>query len=98
MPLELGIWRIDSILQRINQGGFDLESRLEDILHSDISIVSPNWMVIGRQVRTAYDKLVDLLCIDRDGNLVVVELKRNMTEREIVAQVLDYGSDRKSVV
>ena len=92
MPLELGIWRIDSGLHRINQGGFDLESRLEDILHSDVSILSPNWMVIGRQVRTAYDKLIDLLCIDRDGNLVVVELKRNMTEREIVAQVLDYGS------
>ena len=92
MPLELGIWRVDGGLKRVDLAGLDLESRLEDILHQDISILSPNWMIIGRQVRTAYDKLIDLLCIDRDGNLIVVELKRNMTEREVVAQVLDYGS------
>jgi len=30
--------------------------------------------------------------MDRDGNLVVIELKRGMTDREIVSQLLDYGS------
>lgn len=92
MPLEIGIWRIDSGLQELNLGGLDLESRLEDVLHEDISIVSPNWMVVGRQVKTPYDKFIDLLCIDRDANLIVVELKRDMTDREVVAQLLDYGS------
>jgi hypothetical protein len=28
----------------------------------------------------------------RDGNLVVIELKRDMTERDTIAQALDYGS------
>jgi len=28
----------------------DFEDRLEDILEKDISIASPNWMIIGRQV------------------------------------------------
>jgi hypothetical protein len=92
MPLDLGIWRIDGGLKPVGLGGVDVEARLEQILHRDISILSPNWMIIGRQVRTAHGKLVDLLCLDRDGNLIVVELKRDMTEREIVAQVLDYGS------
>jgi len=55
-------------------------------------MVHPNWMVIGRQVRTAFDKFVDLLCMDRDGNLIVIELKRKSMEREVIAQVLDYGS------
>ena len=55
-------------------------------------MLSPNWMVIGRQVKTAYDKKIDLLCMDRDGNLIVIELKRDMTERDTVAQALDYGS------
>ena len=30
--------------------------------------------------------------IDGDGHLVVIELKRNRTPREVVAQILDYGS------
>jgi hypothetical protein len=92
MPVELGLWRVDAKLQKVELGGFDLEERLEEILNADISMASPNWMVIGRQVRTASDKFVDLLCIDRDANLIVVELKRKAMEREIIAQVLDYGS------
>lgn len=41
---------------------------------------------------TAYGKFIDLLALDSDGNLVVIELKRNRTPREVVAQLLDYGS------
>lgn len=70
----------------------DLEARLEDILDKDISIASPNWMIIGRQVRTDWEGRIDLLAIDQQGNVVVIELKRNKTPREILAQALDYGS------
>jgi RecB family endonuclease NucS len=70
----------------------DQESRLEDLLAQDISIASPNWLVFGRQVPTAYGKYIDLLAMDRDGRLIVLELKRNRTPREVVAQLLDYGS------
>ena len=49
-------------------------------------------MVIGREVSTAFGGRVDVLAIDAAGNLAVIELKRNRTPREIVAQVLDYGS------
>jgi len=70
----------------------DLESRLEEWLAQDISILSPSLMVLGRQVETAYGGFIDLLCIDRSGDLVVVELKRNKTPREITAQTLDYAS------
>jgi RecB family endonuclease NucS len=90
--MEFGLWRTDPALKKIELSGFDLEDRLEKILHSDISMVHPNWMVVGRQVRTAFDKFIDLLCMDRDGNLVVIELKRKSMEREVIAHVLDYGS------
>ncbi len=49
-------------------------------------------MVIGRQVVTAYGKKIDLLAIDREGSLYAIELKRDKTPREVVAQALDYGS------
>jgi hypothetical protein len=92
MPLELGVWRIDGNLSRVPASGLDLESRLEDILDRDITIASPEWMVVGRQVITPHGGRIDLVAIDRDGNLVVVELKRDQMPRDIVTQVLDYGS------
>jgi hypothetical protein len=92
MPLELGVWRINDGLKPVDFGPLDIESRLEDIIDSNVGIVSPNWLVIGRQVRTDQGLFIDLLAIDRDANLVVLELKRDKTYRDIVAQVLDYGS------
>jgi hypothetical protein len=92
MPIELSMWRIDSGLARVEQTRMDLEDRLENLLAKDISIASRDWFVIGRQVPTPWDKRIDLLCLDWLGNLVVLELKRDKTEREIVAQALDYGS------
>ncbi len=92
MPVELGVWRIDGQLSRVQAVPLDLESRLEDILDTEIAIANPDWMIIGRQVITPHGGRVDLLAIDRDGNLVIVELKRNHMPRDIVTQVLDYGS------
>jgi hypothetical protein len=92
VPLELGVWRIDGGLKPVDFGPLDIESRLEDILDENVGIASPNWLVIGRQVRTDQGQFIDLLAIDRDANLVVLELKRDKTYRDIVAQVLDYGS------
>lgn len=92
MPLELGVWRIDGDTVEITPSGMSDEKRLEDILAAKIEIASPNWMLVGRQVMTAYGTPIDLLALDRDGNLVVIELKRNRTPRDVVAQLLDYAS------
>jgi hypothetical protein len=92
MPLELGLWRIDGELQAISGAGIDVEGRLQALLDRDITIANPGWMVIGREVDTRVAGRLDLLAIDAVGNLVVVELKRNQTPREVVAQVLEYGS------
>ena len=92
MPLELGVWRIDNGVQPVEFGRLELESQLEDILEQNIEIASPGWMVVGRQVRTAYDKNIDFLALDSAGNVIALELKRDKTYRDIVAQLLDYGS------
>jgi len=70
------------------------EQRLEDWIAADPSILGTNipLAIIGRQVQTTFGGRVDLIAIDPDANCVVLELKRGRTPREIVAQVLDYGS------
>jgi hypothetical protein len=94
MPMEVGIWRIDSSdVTRVASSKLANESRLEDILEKDISILGLDVLLtIGRQVMTDFGKRIDLLAVDSRGELYAIELKRDRTPREIVAQLLDYGS------
>ncbi len=70
----------------------DLESRIEDWVARDLSLVGVDGFVIGRQVATDHGTRIDLLAMDEDGNLIVIELKRDRSPRDIVGQVLDYAS------
>ena len=49
-------------------------------------------MIIGRQVQTDLGGFIDLVGVDRSGNAVVVELKRDRTPRETIAQSLEYAA------
>ncbi len=92
MPIEVGIWRLGSKLTRVEFRPLESEAKLHDTLASDLSLLAPDLMLIGREVVTAFDKRIDLLAMDRDGNTVIIELKRDKTPREVVAQTLDYAS------
>lgn len=94
MPDEIRLWRIgpDDRLQEIERAPLDLEARLQEWLAGDISVLDPELLVIGREVQTDFGDRIDLLCIDPVGDLVVIELKRDKTSREAIAQLLDYGS------
>ena len=94
MPEEVKIWKImeGDKLKEIGQTKLNLENRLECWLENDISIISNNLLIIGRQVRTVFGGKIDLLCLERNGDAVVIELKRDKTPKDVVAQVLDYGS------
>jgi len=94
MPEEIRLWRVEESdrLREVKASKLDLEARLEKWLETDISILSRDLLVIGRQVETEYGGIIDLLCVNPSGELVIVELKRDKTPREIAAQVLDYAS------
>lgn len=90
---EVRLWKIkQNTLIEIDKSKLDLEERLENWIASDVSIIDPNLLVIGRKVKTDLGGEIDLLCIDENGDLVILELKRDKTPREITAQVLDYAS------
>ena len=94
MPEQTRIWAIDAkdTLQEIKSSRLDQESRIQTWVEKDINIISENLFVIGREVETDYKGYIDILCIDRQGDVVVVELKRDKTPREVTAQALDYAS------
>lgn len=93
MPVEMGLWRIDGDQpRRLPARSLPSEETLESFLAHDPSLLGVQLLVIGRQVRTPYGKYLDLLAVDEDGTLHVLELKRDRTPREVVAQLLDYGS------
>lgn len=93
MPTTIKLWQIEDEKPIIvKEHKIDLESRLEEWLCNDIALVSNNLLVIGQQVETSYRDKIDLLAIDKQGNLVILELKRDKTVRNIVGQTLDYAS------
>lgn len=93
MAIEQGIWRIGGDQpKKLKPATLADEALLEDQVMKDISILNADWLLIGRQVRTNYDKLIDLLAMDANGSVIIVELKRNKTPRDVVAQTVDYAS------
>lgn len=97
MPINIGVWRVDQGVVSLPSSGMPNEERLEDLIEAEPSILGEPLLVIGRQVGTAHGKRVDLLAIDVEGALHVLELKRDRTPRDVIAQALDYGSWAQSL-
>ena len=92
MPIEIAIWKLGSEPERVAFSTIESEARLEEVLVKDVTMVSPDLMFLGSQVSTDYGKFIDVLAMDQEGNVHVIELKRDRTPRDVVAQLLDYAS------
>ena len=90
---EIKLWNIDNdkVIQ-VKQSRLDYENRLEKWLIEDISILSTDLAVLGSQVLTSFGKKIDILAINSIGELIIIELKRDMTYREVISQTLDYAT------
>src|SRR3989344_1206216 len=93
MPLSMELWNISGEqLVPLDKAALDLEKRLENWIEKDISLIGIDALIIGRQVHTGYGGYIDLLAINSDGEVIIIELKRSKTPRDIIAQCLDYGT------
>lgn len=91
MPVQQSLWTIGKIPLRVATSKLANETQLEDMIIAEPRILSDEWMLIGRQIDTTTGGRVDLLAIAPDASLVLIELKKDKTPREVISQVLDYG-------
>ncbi len=70
------------------------EIDLEDLLENNPEYFFDNAkiLIIGRQVGTNLNTFIDLLGVDKFGDTVVIELKRDKTPRETLTQLIEYAS------
>lgn len=92
MPVETSIWKIGQTVEKVPFIPLALESKLQAALEQNLAILDPGLMLVGRQVRTENNKFIDLLAVNNEGHLHVIELKRGLTPRDVVAQALDYAA------
>lgn len=92
MPIRHAIWRVGTQPEPLHTAQLATEQLLEEMIVADPRILSDEWMLIGRQEPTGLGGRIDLLAIAPDASLVLIELKRHQTPREVVAQSLDYAS------
>ena len=92
MPIQHSLWTVSAKPSEVASCRLPSEQMLEDMIVAQPRILSSEWMLVGRQVDTGTGGRIDLLAIAPDGSLVLVELKRDRTPREVVAQALDYAA------
>lgn len=94
MTRKIMAWRIVDLetVEKLVHVRPDYERHLENWITQDPSIISEDLILIGRQRQTRFGTIVDLIGVNRHGDLVLIELKRNKTSREMIAQALEYAT------
>lgn len=92
MPIRTALWKINPQPKQLEESSLAKEQLLEDMIVAAPCMLSDEWMLIGKQEDTGFGGRIDLMAIAPDGSLVLIELKRDRTPREVVAQALDYAS------
>jgi Endonuclease NucS len=67
---------------------------LQRLLRTHIGLIDPDLMVISEEFSQWVDssRSIDLLCLDKDANLVVVELKRTQDGGHMELQAIRYAA------
>lgn len=97
---EMAIYHFNGVsLEAIKDTSFSDEgilerSHLQTAFKQNISVIAPDCMVIAEEFSewSEGNRRIDLLAVDRDANLVVIELKRNDNGDHMELQAIRYAS------
>ena len=92
MPIKHRIWTVEQKPTRLGPTKLEDEKALEDMIVAAPEILSDEWMLVARQELTHGGGRADLVAIAPDASLILIELKRDKTSRDVIAQTLDYAS------
>lgn len=96
MGTEIKVWEIQNdrivSVEESSLAAEHLEAELECWIAERPEILGEDLLIVSKQKSIDQVGRLDLLAIDRLGQIVIVELKRDLTPREAVAQSLDYAS------
>lgn len=84
--------KLQSIETTLKNEGRKEPYDLEPWIASNPAIIGNDICIIGRQVISKSGP-IDLLGMDKSGDTVIVEMKRDELPRESIAQAIDYASD-----
>lgn len=87
----------NAVLIPAKKTSLELERHLESWLeNSPWAVAQEPLLIIGRQTSAFQEEygtiFPDLLGLDKEGNLVIIELKKGRTPREVIAQLLEYAA------
>jgi len=97
MATEIKLWQIKegklvpSDISMVDSGRRETDD-LERWIKNSPEVLGNDVIIIGEQIMTKRGPL-DFLGIDKSGNLIVIELKRDKLHREVLAQAIDYASN-----
>jgi len=91
MPIQTYLWKVGDKPEMLEEACLASEKDLENMIVQEPRMLSDDWMLIGRQENTGLGGIIDLLALAPDGSLILIELKRSRTPREVVSQCLDYA-------
>jgi len=97
MTTEIKVWQIingnlESIETSMIEAGRRETDDLEKWIKTNSIILGEDVLIIGEHVQTKSGP-ADFLGMDKSGNTIIVELKRDKLPREVLAQAVDYASD-----
>ena len=91
---QFRMWTVtdDGVTEAEHADRAETERALESAITRHPAMLGAGFQIVGRQLQARGQETLDLLGVDREGTLVVVEVKRQQLTRNAVAQALDYAA------